>query len=163
MRFKASMDTSTKFITAFVILILFAVITFPFISIPKSIGILSPILTALITIIIFSIPILYKPKSYSIETNQIIIHRWINDIIILKNEITSVELLDKHKLKGSIRTFGVGGLFGYFGKFYNSTIGAMTWYATRRNNYILITTTSNKKIIITPDNPEDFVKEFNKS
>ncbi len=40
-------------------------------------------------------------------------------------------------------------------------MGAMTWYATRRNNYVLITT-NNNKIIITPDNPENFVKEFYK-
>ncbi|MBS4044542.1 MAG: hypothetical protein KGZ59_12085 [Chitinophagaceae bacterium] len=85
-----------------------------------------------------------------------------NDIKLLKSEIISVGQLEKEKLKGTIRTFGVGGLFGYFGKFYNNKIGVMTLYATRRSNYVLIKTSANKKIILTPDNPEDFVKEFYK-
>ncbi len=162
MEFKATMDTSTKLITALVILILIVVMTIPFISIPKSIGTLSPILTALIPLIIFTIPILYKPINYSIESRNIIIHRFINQVVILKSKIESVEQIEKETLKGTIRSFGVGGLFGYFGKFYHNKFGIMTWYATRRNNYVLIITSSSKKIILTPDNPEDFVKEFYK-
>ena len=162
MNFKASMDKTTKIITAIVIVILIALVIQPFIFVPKSLSILSPILTALILIIIFSIPILYKPQAYIIESGNIIIHRIAKNVIFLKNEIDSIQQIEKEKLKGSIRTFGVGGLFGYYGKFYNSKIGAMTWYASRRSNYVLITTTSNKKIILTPDNPENFVKEFYK-
>ena len=37
----------------------------------------------------------------------------------------------------------------------------MTWYATRRNNAVLVTTIYNKKIILTPNEPEKFVIEFN--
>ena len=69
----------------------------------------------------------------------------------------NVELLDKERLNGSIRTFGVGGLFGYWGRFANSKIGVMTWYATRRDNAVLITKFNNKKIVLTPDEPELFV------
>jgi hypothetical protein len=72
-------------------------------------------------------------------------------------DIKSIELLDKESLKGTIRTFGVGGLFGYWGKFSNNKIGVMTWYATKRENAVLITTFSNKKVLLTPDNPELFV------
>ena len=57
--------------------------------------------------------------------------------------------------------FGVGGLFGYYGNFVNSTLGSMTWYATRRDKAVLITTLENKKIIVTPDSPEEFVASFN--
>jgi len=162
MEFKASMDKTTKLITTFVIFILIVVMILPFISIPKPLNILFPLFSALIPLIIFLIPILYKPKFYSIEVNQVIIHRTMNDIKLLKSEIISVGQLEKEKLKGTIRTFGVGGLFGYFGKFYNNKIGVMTLYATRRSNYVLIKTSANKKIILTPDNPEDFVKEFYK-
>ena len=37
----------------------------------------------------------------------------------------------------------------------------MTWYATRRNKAVLVTTISDKKIVLTPDEPEQFVGAFN--
>jgi hypothetical protein len=78
-----------------------------------------------------------------------------------RNQIKSVELLDKEQLAWVFRTFGVGGLFGYYGKFANTKLGSMTWYATRRNKTVLIETLDNKKIILTPDEPEKFVAHLN--
>lgn len=75
----------------------------------------------------------------------------------------SAEVLEKDALYWSIRTFGVGGLFGYFGKFANAKLGNMTWYATRRDKTVLIKTAGNKKIILTPDDPNQFVADFNAS
>lgn len=37
----------------------------------------------------------------------------------------------------------------------------MKWYATRRNKTVLVSTVNNVKIILTPDEPEKFVAEFN--
>jgi hypothetical protein len=54
-------------------------------------------------------------------------------------------------MRGTIRTFGVGGLFGYFGKFHTPNIGHITFYATQRVNKVLIVTKQGKKIILTPD------------
>jgi len=68
--------------------------------------------------------------------------------------------LESGKLTYSVRTFGVGGLFGYFGKFWNKEYGNMTWYATRRDKAIMIITKENKKIILTPDEVEKFINEF---
>lgn len=84
----------------------------------------------------------------------------LSDIRIERSHIKSLQLLDKKKLKGAIRTFGVGGLFGYYGKFANSTLGSMTWYATRMDKAILIETIANKKIIVTPDEPEKLVADY---
>ena len=46
------------------------------------------------------------------------------------------------------------------GKFANTKVGNMTWYATRRNKTVLLKTIDNKKIILTPDEPEKFVANF---
>jgi hypothetical protein len=62
-----------------------------------------------------------------------------------------VRTLADNEAKGTIRTFGVGGLFGYFGKFHTPGIGHSTFYATQRKNKILIVTSNDKKIVITPD------------
>ena len=123
-----------------------------------------------VKIIFFVIPFLIfisilcfilKPSHYILEEDTIIIHRMFNDVKILRSDILKVELVPTEKLKWSIRTFGVGGLFGYFGKFYNKNIGSMTWYATQRENFVLIKT-SKKNIIITPDEAEDFVESYNR-
>jgi hypothetical protein len=85
----------------------------------------------------------------------------LSNIKILRTDIKTVEHIDKNDLKWSIRIFGVGGLFGYWGKFRNKKMGSMTWYATRRNNVVLVTTIHQKKIILTPNEPEKFVTAFN--
>jgi ABC-type uncharacterized transport system permease subunit len=162
MEFKASMDKFTKITTVVVSLMLLSAIVLQF-MVFKNNNFWIPLITSSFILVGFIITLLYKPNTYTIQSNQVIIHRFINEVVIKKFEIKSIKQIEKDELKGTIRTFGVGGLFGYFGKFYNSTFGAITWYATRRSNYILITTSTNKKIIITPDNPEDFVKEFYKS
>ncbi len=63
-------------------------------------------------------------------------------------------------MKWTIRTFGVGGLFGYYGEFVNWKLGNMTWYATRRDKTVLIETVDDKKLIVTPDEPEAFIKQL---
>ena len=63
----------------------------------------------------------------------------------------------------SIRVFGVGGLFGYFGLFRNSRYGTMIWYATRRDQFVVIERSNGKTIVLTPDDPNLFVSEWNET
>lgn len=161
MEFKASLDKFTKITTLLVSFLLLSAIVLQFLAF-KNYNFWIPIIATTFILVGFIITILYKPNSYIIKSEGVFIHRFINKVLINKADIISIEEIEKETIKGTIRTFGVGGLFGYFGKFYNNKIGAMTWYATRRSNYVLIKTSANKKIILTPDNPEDFVKEFYK-
>lgn len=59
------------------------------------------------------------------------------------------------------KTFGNGGLFGFYGEFKNDRYGYMTWYATKRSNYVMLETTEREKIVLTPDNV-DMVTEIKK-
>ena len=93
---------------------------------------------------------LFSPQSYNINENALIIHRKISDISIDFDSIEFIEHLTSQQIKGTIRTFGVGGLFGYFGKFHVPKIGSCTFYSSQRKNLILIKT-NKKKYIITPD------------
>lgn len=154
MKFNASLDKLAVVITLVVTIIFAAIIIVPLVLTTDSVQSISSIL---ILVIIYLIVFLYRPLYYRTTDDLIIIHRPIIDVKINLKDIKSVERLDKERLKGTIRTFGVGGLFGYWGKFTNGKIGAMTWYATRRDHAIIITTTSNKKILLTPDEPDLFV------
>ena len=159
MTYKTSLDNLAKVVTI-VITILFAAIIVGQLSLIKDEGKSVPIFTTIILALIYFGTFSFRPISYKLTDNKLIIHRPLSDIKIDRTEIKSVEQLDKAKLSWAVRIFGVGGLFGYWGKFSNTKIGSMTWYATRRNNAILVTTIHNKKIVLTPNEPGKFVTEF---
>ena len=160
MTYKTSLDNLAKGVTIGVTL-LFGFIIFGQYSIIKDAGRAIPIYTTVALLLTYFIAFAFRPINYKLSAEQLIIHRLLSDVKIDREKIKSVEYLDKEKIGWAVRTFGVGGLFGYFGKFANTKIGSMTWYATRRNKAVLIRTINNKKIILTPDEPEEFVANFN--
>lgn len=159
MNFKASLDKLSKTFTIVcpIAFLLFAVFSSTF----SDEGFVFKWKGLLIALVVLVITYLFSVRSYTIKYDSIYIHRIIKDVIIHRNEIVSLELLDSNQLKFSVRTFGNGGLFGYYGKYFNSNIGKMTWYATKRSNAICIRTNSNKNIIITPDDPKAFLEYYN--
>ena len=160
MTYKTSLDNLAKVVTI-VTTILFAAIIVGQFSLIKVEGKSVAIFTTIILLLIYFGTFSFRPISYKLTNDKLIIHRPLSDIKIIRAEIEKVEQLDNEKLSWAFRVFGVGGLFGYWGKFSNTKLGSMTWYATRRNNAVLVTTIYNKKIILTPNEPEKFVIEFN--
>lgn len=159
MKFKASLDKLAKVVTIAVTILFTSIIIGQLVLIPDSVQYTS-FITVFILLLIYLIVFLFRPICYNITDESLVIHRPLTDIKIDLKDIKNVELLDKERLKWTIRTFGVGGLFGYWGRFANSKIGVMTWYATRRDKAVLITTFNNKKIVLTPDEPELFVSNI---
>ena len=161
MRFKASLDSVAKIVTIGVTVI-FALALLLQISIIKSGEKVGPAFgVSLLLVFIYVICYSLHPSEYSITSTDIIIHRPIGKKFIAKSDILSIVPADNEQMKWTIRTFGVGGLFGYFGKFANSKIGSMTWYVTRRDTMLIITTTSHAKIVISPDEPGTFLQQIN--
>ena len=111
-------------------------------------------------IILCIVVYLFRPNNYSVSSDKLLIHRMINNVKINRNNIQSVQEIDESQVKNSLRTFGVGGFFGNFETFWNGKLGKMTWYVTRKNNFVLVETKDQKKIILTPDKPEEFVAIF---
>ena len=160
MTYKTSLDNLAKGITIGVTLLFVGILIGQF-SIIKDTGWAVPIITTVTLFLIYFISFAFSPINYEISAENLIIHRLLIDVQIDRHQIKNVELLDKEQLEWVFRTFGVGGLFGYYGKFANTKLGCMTWYATRRNKTVLIETIENKKIILTPDEPEKFVAHLN--
>lgn len=92
-----------------------------------------------------------RPRAYQLTDTEFIIQRWIDQRKYSLKEIREVKLIEKDDMRGVMRTFGNGGIFGYTGLFYHSKYGKMHWHATRRSNYVLITLKSGTKIVVTPD------------
>jgi hypothetical protein len=155
MEYKASLDTLSKVIT-FGVFILFIFIGQKSVKTMMlaegdltTILVHSGILLLFISIVLG--PWLFAPKSYTVTSSELIINRSVGKVEIKFSDIDEVRILSDAEMSGLLRTFGNGGLFGYYGKFYNSKMGHMTLYATQRKNRILIQTSQGKKIIITPD------------
>lgn len=159
MRYKASLDPVAKTITVFVS-VLFALLFF---GIYLLIGDELPVVSILVSaVLILSYGLCYgfRPLSYSITKEELIIHRPLSNIRINRSVISSSQIIDRSVTGFTIRTFASGGLFGYFGRFWSSKLGALTYYATDRSNMVLIILKSNKKIIVTPNEALRFVSEM---
>ncbi len=159
MTFKASLDSMAKRVTISVS-ILFAIIIVAELFIFRKEWQIGEVLTSLLLLVVYFGTYFYHPINYDLTDENLIIHRPIKDVVIKRQNIKRVERLNHDQMKWTIRTFGVGGVFGYFGKFVNSTWGDMTWYATRRDKTILIETNDDKRFVITPDEPEEFIKQL---
>src|ERR1051326_3326810 len=144
MEYKASFDTLTKVLTLGVST-LFAVIALNNLKAignahgdPMTVlihgGIVVLIIGALTTCYLFS------TSGYAVENNELIIKRPIGAVRVSISDITEIRLIGNGEMAGTLRTFGNGGVFGYYGKYFNQTFGSMTLYTTQRANRIYIAT-----------------------
>jgi hypothetical protein len=166
MEYKASLDLPCKIITG-VITVLFLAITawnvwLILFAEDNPIGITASLLSILLLVTIYLISYLFSPVSYMVSGDRLTIKRHWRDYYLELKNIKNIYLVDKESMGWTIRTFGVGGLFGYYGKFRNKHFGNMTWFATRLSNFVVLETTNNKKILLTPDNT-DMIKEIETS
>ena len=100
------------------------------------------------------------PQRLEICRDKIVILRRYKSITISANEIMSVERLPEGAMRGAIRTFGVGGLFGYFGSYRTRKLGSFTLYATSFQNLFIIRKCDGKNVVIScaePDKMEIFL------
>lgn len=159
MIFKASLDKLAKGVTIGVSILFGAIIIAQVYSMASGSFIVSSIIITSLLVIYFATYV-FRPIHYEVTSDQLLIHRIFSDVIIKRIDILNVEPLHKDQLKWTIRTFGVGGLYGYYGKFVNSKLGNMTWYVTRRDNVVLVETTNDKKIVLSPKDVSSFVQSL---
>ncbi|QRQ99853.1 PH domain-containing protein [Dyadobacter sandarakinus] len=157
--YSASLDKMAKWVTAGVTLLFLFIVLSPLFT-DQNGGWGTAVVSGVLLWSIYLVCYGLRPAGYVIQSDRLTIRRPFKNAVILRSQIREVHLLDDEALKWSIRTFAVGGLFGYFGKFANTKLGSMTWYATRRTRAVLIRTVNDKKIIVTPDNAGDFVRRL---
>lgn len=109
-------------------------------------------LTAVIvTYIIFGIVavwvLLTMPRYLLLDDKSIVITHPIGQSVILKSDIIEVRAVERSELRGSIRLFGSGGFFGWFGIFRNNKFGTYRLYCGQLENLYLVKTLTKKYII----------------
>ena len=153
--YTASLDSFTKTMTWFVIIILAFVGGKSVSELTNAAGnfniiaVHSGILFLLAAILLGAYA--FRPQAYVLQADELVIKRPARDKHIKLNDLTEVRILSEADMSWTIRTFGVGGLFGHYGKYYNKSLGSFTQYATRRHNHVLVCTRQGKKIVLTPD------------
>lgn len=98
---------------------------------------------------------LHRPTQYQVDNDKIVIHRPKGNIEINLQDIARVDRIHHDLLKNSTR----GGAFGYFGKF-DTDLGKIRFYATRRDKLVMLTKHDKTKIILTPDQDDEFIQDI---
>lgn len=148
----AKMDNTTKTITIVVLLflILFPFSTFLF-SPPQMFFLISSFVLMYGAIFI---AYGFIPKRIAISDDQILVKNLYGSVLINIHEIESYGKIEKIGL--NLRTFGVGGLFGYFGYFNGKDV----WYVTNIHKKVKIILKSGSIYVISPENPAEFIREL---
>ena len=142
MKQKIKFDKTTKIVTAIVLLIPFAILITPIVLLKQASII--PLLTSLFLIITFLITWLLHPTSYEITTEHLLIHRPFSPIRIAYSSIIKIENTESGY---SVRLFGSGGFFGYFGLFSSKKLGSHVRYTGNNENLVFIKTSKKKYLL----------------
>lgn len=155
MKQKLEFDVTTKIISALVIAIPFVMIIAQYSVIKESNDIL--LLTSIFLFITYFVAWMLHPTSYEITNENLVIHRPISAIKISFASIKNIE----HTEPGySMRLFGSGGLFGYYGLFSSKKHGTHHRYTGNNKNLVLICTEKKKYLLSIHD--DLFFQELSK-
>jgi hypothetical protein len=113
---------------------------------------------ALVLAGVFVVCALMGPRGYSIRENTLRINRRLGSIDIPIASIREAGPLPPESLRGTWRTLGSGGFFGYYGRFRNRALGSFRMYATRSEGYVLVR--ADHPYVLTPDAPDRMVAEL---
>jgi hypothetical protein len=94
----------------------------------------------------------WSPRAVALEGGEIrILRRAWRAAAYPIQEVSEVAVLPPRWLLGAVRTFGNGGLFGYYGWFWKKG-GAFRLFATRRDRLVEIVV-GGKRVVVSPDEP----------
>ena len=147
--FTSKMDKKTGLMTTSFVVFAVAV---PFVMYKLGAPRVSLFMVSLIMALAFITSYMMIPQLFLNDKTIVIKNNFVN-IKIPFGDINTIE--ENPKIGLNIRTMGVGGLFGHFGYFNGNDV----WYVTNINNKVKITMKSGKIYMISPENPEEFIKK----
>lgn len=99
----------------------------------------------------------FGPKGYAILGDELLIERPLRAIAIPLRSIRAAVPLPDGSLKGALKVAGSGGLFGWYGRFWNRRLGSFRAYATRRDGLVLVDA-GGDRFVLSPEPPGRFVE-----
>lgn len=100
----------------------------------------------------------FAPRGFALGAGALRVLRngWWPTVVPLAG-VRSAGEIDAEALRGSVRTLGVGGLFGSYGLYRSPALGSFRLHATRSSGLVLVRTDS-RVYVVTPDRPAEFVE-----
>jgi hypothetical protein len=143
--FSASYDARTKTISAVVVILLAAVTVLTGSALAAGLGAVA-----------LALAWAYSPRGYAILDRTIVVRRLIGNARIALEGVREVRTATADDFRGTLRLWGSGGLFGYYGIFQTFRLGKATWYLTDRSKAIVVVTEA-KTTLYSPDNVDGFL------
>jgi hypothetical protein len=143
--FSASYDTTTKILSAVVLIVSLVIVA-------TTHSVVAGSLTALILVGAYA----WSPRGYAVTGGSIEVNRLIGTVRVPLDGVREVRAATKDDFRGCLRLFGNGGLFGYYGLFRTSKLGKSTWYVTNRGKAVVVITGS-KTVLFSPDDVDGFI------
>ncbi|GEM_PF-1258357 len=108
------------------------------------------------SILIIGLVFAYSPRGYTISDRAVIVRRLIGNVRFELQGIREARRATADDLRWTIRLWGSGGMFGYYGLYRTSKLGNCSWYVTNRGNMIAIVTDA-RTALFSPDDVEGFL------
>lgn len=143
--FSASYDRATKIMSAAVCILLFVVALA-----------VHQVIVAFVAVLVIALGYAYSPRGYAVSDRAVIVKRLIGNVHIPLERVREVRRVTTDELTRSIRVWGSGGMFGYYGLFRTSRLGKCWWYLTNRQNAVVVITKS-KCALFSPDDVDGFL------
>ncbi len=99
---------------------------------------------------------LLAPTGYELRPAALTVLRRLLPVSVPLEQIRAVDRLADGALAWAFRVWGNGGMFGWYGRFWNRSLGPFRLYATRRTNLVRIDT-DRELFVLSPDDPDAFV------
>ncbi|KAB6538235.1 hypothetical protein GAY80_16465 [Phocaeicola vulgatus] len=142
-------------------IILMAGIVFPVLILWVNQDMMSKVIGASVLCLIFFtliFTVAYQPRKLILSETHIIMERILGQVYISYSDIIDISLYHRENV-AEIRIFGIGGLGGYIGKFYNSKIGFYTAYVGDYSQAFLIKINNREKYVMSCRHAEKIVEE----
>ena len=160
MYFDALWDRMLKIITyavvAFFVIETIVIAVVMFITTPQTVALPVTALLVLCNTLILVLTYLYAPQGFLIDETGITVMRKHAPVHIAIGTVQTASRIERDRFMKSTRTFGNGGLFGYYGSFRNKDLGSFKLYATHRDCGVFIK--ADKNYVLTPERPDEFVE-----
>lgn len=145
-------DTTVKIITGSVFALVLFLMSFSLYEniIEYESSMMASILGFTIPVVVICIPWVYRPQYYYLDKDALIVIRSISNVSLPYADIETIESIGAKDLRGMLRLFGSGGLFGYYGLFYSPKYGKIRSYITSKEHLVLITMKDGTKHLFSP-------------
>ncbi len=155
--FKAPWSRSLKWMTGLLVSFLVLIAAFGLTTGPRY------LLTWSLSMVVMPLTILlgsacFMIRGYEVASGKLLVQRlgWRSSLDLTK--LTAVEI-DPEAMKGSLRTFGNGGLFSFSGAFWNRRLGLYRAFVTDPGRAVILHF-GPKTVVVTPDDPEALAEKL---